>query len=485
LVWVIFSLEVIIIDFVHLPVNLTFYNFAFHDEGSNLTLQFLLAHGLRPVIDFGFFYGLLTLPIEHLWFSITGLTPYGYQEAMLAVGLAMGWACARFASSLQISRAGVLLMAAALPIAVRSSYGNFSGAVEAALLCNAVAEHAGGHRRVALTLAGIACLIKAALGYFYVLLLIALATKEFLRSSRPLSALWHLLFTPGIIGGTLLLLLGLRYGWQPLLWTQFPVRGAQTYRYLNDGIFRAGRVFYYFPGVHVGYYFGTIAGFYLYATLCVFVAGIIAARRLISCRDDGSLIADEVMVACAILHGIFLFGLFGNASSWAYYSYILVMGMVLAPRYFNRVAPYVAAMAIALAVLSNKTDFETIYKAWRLTSRSPATAGLWASRAEVQEWLRVDKTIGPEESVVLSWAGCAFLLDKRLEPRPALYALPFQSNDREIERYASQIKAARFIVARANLDFVDFALKFPRIKQAGAAHQPLWQGQYFEVFRRQ
>jgi hypothetical protein len=486
-VWLslIFFLEVIVFDLVHLPLNLTFYNFGFHDEGSNLTVQFLLAHGFRPVIDFGYLYGLLPLSIERLWFSITGMTPCSYQEAMLVVGLAMAWGFARFASNLRLSGAAIILVACALPTAVRSSYANFAHALDAALLCNAFAAHAAGHRRSALTLAVISCLVKPPLGFFYVVLLIALAIIECRKSVHPWSRFWHFLVPTGVVGGVLLFVMGLMYGWEPLLWTLFPAGGAKAYKYLNYGFFHAGMILYYFPGVHVGYYAGTIAGFYLFGTFCVFIAGVVALLRLCYRRSTESHIPEELMVACATLQAIYIFLLFSNAAAWGKYSYILVMGTVLAPQYFGRVGNYVTMLAIVLAVLSNKADLESTYNAWHSTARSRTTAGLWAFPSEIQEWSQVNDTIDSGKAVVLSWAGCAFLLDPQLQARSVLYALPFQSNDREIERYASQIKAAKFVVARSDLDFVDWSLHFPNIEQAVAEHRLVWKGRYFEVLEHQ
>jgi hypothetical protein len=213
------------------------------------------------------------------------------------------------------------------------------------------------------------------------------------------------------------------------------------------------------------------------------VGGMIAAHRFSRAGNSESLVTDELMIVTAVLHAIFVFGLFGNASSWSYYSYILVMGFVLALRYFGSVAPYVAAIAIALAILSNKSDVESIYKAWSLTSQSPTTGGLWAFPAEVQEWSRVNKTIDSGKTVVLSWAGCAFLLDDRLEARPALYALPFQSTEGEIQRYAAQVETARFVVAPVERHFEDWSMRFPEINRAVSAHTVLWQGEYFKVFQ--
>ncbi len=484
-IFIAFVIEVIVLNVIHLPINLTFYKFAFHDEGSNLTVRFLLAHRLRPAVDFGYFYGLLTLLIERMWFAIAGMTPFAYQGAMLVAGLAMAWGFARFASTLKLNLADLVLMASALPIAIMSSYANFTHALEAALICNALAEHAAGHRRLTLTLAVISCFVKPALGYFYLFLLIAIAILECRKSKRPIAYLSHAIFPAGIVGGSLSILVGLLYGWQSLLLILFPVHGAETYRYLHNGFFRSGMTPYYFPGVHLRYYFGTVAGFYLFGTVCVFFAGIVAARKLTIARDGNSGYANELMVVCAILHALFIFVLFGNAGSWNYYSYILVMAVVLGMRYFGPVKPWAAAVAIGLALLSNTSDCESTYKAWRLTTRSPITAGLWALPAEVEEWSRVNQIIESGNGVVLSWAGCAFLLDTHLLARPALYTLPFQSNELEIQRYAAQIKAAKFVVAASNLDFVDWSLQFPEIRQAVAEHSLLWKGRFFEVFERQ
>ena len=58
----VFASELTILAIVRLPQNLYFGSFAFCDPGSNLTLRFLVAHGYRPAVDFGYPYGLLPDP---------------------------------------------------------------------------------------------------------------------------------------------------------------------------------------------------------------------------------------------------------------------------------------------------------------------------------------------------------------------------------------------------------------------------------------
>src|SRR6202043_881867 len=60
-----FSIELIALMIARLPETMNFEAFAFGDRGANLTLQYLVAHGYRPAIDFGYHYGLLPILVGH------------------------------------------------------------------------------------------------------------------------------------------------------------------------------------------------------------------------------------------------------------------------------------------------------------------------------------------------------------------------------------------------------------------------------------
>src|SRR5713101_2853964 len=166
------------IEFFELPANFTFDQFAFCDAGGNLTVQCLIAHGLRPAIDFGYHYGLLPLAITKAWFAILGTSPSAYLALMGAANIVMAWALARVAAALEFSALGVVLAAIAIGFAVQSSYPAAAQAVEACLLGLALAEHAAGRRDRALALAGAAVFAKPSMGFVYGILLILLLARD-------------------------------------------------------------------------------------------------------------------------------------------------------------------------------------------------------------------------------------------------------------------------------------------------------------------
>ncbi len=98
-------------EFFELPANFTFDRFAFCDAGGNLTVQYLIAHGLGPAIDFGYHYGLLPLAITKAWFAILGASPSAYLALMIAANLVMACALARVAAALEFGALGVVLAA--------------------------------------------------------------------------------------------------------------------------------------------------------------------------------------------------------------------------------------------------------------------------------------------------------------------------------------------------------------------------------------
>jgi hypothetical protein len=175
--WAVYSLEVLIVAALRIPHDLSFFMFAFGDRGSWLVVQYLTAHGYRPTIDFGFPYGLVPIMVGRAWFGLFGLTPAAFKLAMVAGGVAMAAGMARFASAMGLGRLGQALMIITLPVAIQSSLPSLSHMLEAVLLCLALGEHSRGNRGGALALTTAACFAKAALGYLYGFLLLALISS--------------------------------------------------------------------------------------------------------------------------------------------------------------------------------------------------------------------------------------------------------------------------------------------------------------------
>src|SRR5208283_1456450 len=134
LIFLLFAIEILAIDFLKLPDIMAFDHYAFCDAGANLTLQYVTSHGLRPTIDFGYNYGLLPILVGRIWFGIAGITPISLQVLMTVCDLVIAWAIAKIVSRIRFGAVGLALIAITLGFAVQASYPSLAQAVEAVLL---------------------------------------------------------------------------------------------------------------------------------------------------------------------------------------------------------------------------------------------------------------------------------------------------------------------------------------------------------------
>src|SRR5208283_5910596 len=114
LIFLLFAIEILAIDFLRLPETMAFDSYAFCDNGANLTLQYLVSQGLRPAVDFGYHYGLLPILIGRIWFALIGRTPIAYQALMVACDLVIASAIARITAILRFSATSLALTAITL-----------------------------------------------------------------------------------------------------------------------------------------------------------------------------------------------------------------------------------------------------------------------------------------------------------------------------------------------------------------------------------
>ena len=119
LIFVLFAIEILAIDFFRLPETMTFDSYAFCDNGANLTIQYLVSRGLRPTIDFGYHYGLLPILIGRIWFSMAGLTPIAYGVLSVACDLAILAAITRITCNLRFGAMSLAATAITLGFAER------------------------------------------------------------------------------------------------------------------------------------------------------------------------------------------------------------------------------------------------------------------------------------------------------------------------------------------------------------------------------
>jgi hypothetical protein len=484
---VMFGVEVLLIEAVGIPFSLNFDMWAFMDAGGNLTAPFLIQQGYRPVIDFGYQYGLLSLLVDRLWLGLAGASPSACIVLVTACNLLVGWALARFAVSLGLRGAGIFLMAATLPFAIQANYPGITHALEAALLANGLAEQAAGRRATALALATVACLTKPSMGYVYGGLLLGFEVLSLWKHRQvnvlPL-ALVKRTTLAAVIGIIIAMVLASTFGSLPFVRTLFPTAGIKDYRALHHGFFGEGRNFWYFPGVHVGYYLGTVVGFWILGTLWLVTGGAIALLRMVRglAADAGVRKDYEIVLSCATMHLAFVLLFFGNAFSWFYYSYMLVMG-VAATSAWEGSARYAVWSLILIALLGQKTFVRDSYQRWISTAPERATLQLWASPEENAEWLKVLTLVRAEAArgrpaALLARTGCAELLFPEFAKPVSLYLDPGIPTDEEVMRKAAQLRqASAVVVVRHSL-----LASWPPFDAALVGRTPAFHGKFFEVY---
>ena len=352
-------------------------------------------------------------------------------------------------------------------------------AVEAALLVNALASQAGGRFAAALVMVTLAVLVKPGLGAVYGLVLVALVLGGCAGGGSWRARLK--LFAPAaVVGGGIAVALGLWFGWGPLAETLLPVRAAQNYGDEKFGFFGGdGRRFWLPDAVHPFHYLFTPAGVWLAATALLVAGAVRRARRL----------ADPVagsVVACAVLHAVFVLFLFGNQWSWLYYSALLACGLAAVIGDGAATAPrrvWVVPLAVAaLAVLGQVAPLAFVAQHWAAWERSPATAGLYALPADAAAWEGVRARGRTDRVMVFANTGGAFVVFPELDGPRVWFLLRSTATPGEIERVRGQIRAANWLV----LPHAGRPLypEWPEFAADLAAFEPAGESPSFQLERR-
>jgi hypothetical protein len=477
--------ETLLADLYELPTRLSFDAVSFGDHGLNLTAEYLIRHGYRPGLDFNYPYGALSLLFSEAWFRSFGATPASWYAAIVVCDLAFAAGLARFATQLRLRRAGIALILAGLPFSVFITI-SFAHALERTLLCWGLAEQARGKQATALAFATAAVLAKPSMGFVYGLLLIMLALGLPRHETRlKLGEFVRGLIPATIIGSLLYTIASIAYGLVPALRLLSPLSGAKMYRTNHFGFWSSGgRTFWYFPGVHIGYYLGTVAAFWFATTLCLAIGGCYAALVLIRRPDESRGLEANyaVVLTCALMHMAFVTLFFGSNSSWSSYAYLLVMGVAAMSLWSDRSARIVAVAAL-VGLLGQKSMITANYHGWTQTAPSPVTAGLWAPAAEREEWLKVNSLASGHRAVLLAGDGAGQLLFREFQRPVALTLIPGQPADSEIQRALTQLAGTTVAVVPEVIQNRQFLKQWPEFRAALKGWKLVFAGTFFSVYR--
>ena len=479
--FLLFSIELIALMIAKLPETMSFENFAFCDRGANLTLQYLVANGFRPAIDFGYHYGLLPILLGRGWFAIFGATPRAYQLAMLACNILFAWALAKIITHLQVAGVGLVVAIIALGFAFQSSYPNLAQAIEAVLMCLAIAQQARGSRVNALAFTAAAVFAKPSMGYVYGLVLIILIVRDLARTGFSLRPLLKAVAPAAIVFVGLGTTLSLAYGITAFLRAVLPIEGAGAYHSLNFGLMGSGRALWdpnSLPWIH---YFIDASGLWIASGAILVSAALLQLRA--TDTDETSKRRGEVIVTCAILHLAFLTLFFGNQWSWIYYSYLPVIGCATAVN-LGAVQRRVGLGLCAIAILSWTSTAYWAQRRWHTTSRDIATAGLWTTADERDEWGRVLTITRGHKTVLMSSMGAAELLFAGFEKPVSLFLMRGLMTPSDVQRKTAQLSHAEMVAVPVLPGPCDGCASAPEFSSAMKSFEPTWTGQHFEVLER-
>ena len=485
--WTVLAVEILALAFFQVPTRLGFDATAFGDNGLSLNAQFLIQHGYRPGVDFGYPYGPLSLLFGQLWFSLFGLTPHAFFSATTICDLAFALGLARFAKLLRLRGPALALIAVSVPFSILMDI-TLAHALERVLIVWALAAQADGRRSHALAIATGAALVKPSMGFVYGFMLLVLIVAELWKDSKLTAGSLAREVQTAVVTAAVVLAASIAlYGTPATFRLSLPLTGAEIYRAANNGFFTgSGQGFWYFPGVHLGYYFGTAVAFWFAASVVLIAGGCSSALAVFASfrnREEPTP-AREVTIFCAILHLAFITLFFGNNSSWTSYPYLLAMG-VGAMTLWSKYSEKLVWLLIVLGVVGQKGMIDQNLRAWFNTAPSTATAGLWANPDERKEWSQVLDLAKGNSSVVLVYDGSAQLLFAGMAPLVGVTLVRGETTAIELKRKIDQLATAQFAIVPEVPNSLGFLNVWPEFNDQLSKWGPVvFKGRYFTVYRR-
>ena len=485
--WAILAIEVLAIVFFQIPTRLGFDGTAFGDYGLSLNAQYLIHHGYRPGVDFGYPYGPLSLLFGQLWFGLFGLTPDAFISAATICDLIFALGLARFAASMKFRGSALALIVVTVPFSILMDI-TLAHELERILMVWALAAQADGRRSYALALATGAALVKPSMGFVYGFLLLVFIVAALWEKSKLTARFLAREVQPAVVTAAVVLAASMAlYGSSATFRLSLPLTGAELYRAANNGFFTGtGRDFWYFPGVHLGYYFGTTVAFWFAASVVLIAGGCRSAVAVLASfrnREEPSP-AGELTFFCAVMHLAFITLFFGNYSSWTSYPYLLPMG-VGAMTLWSKYSEKLVWLLILLGAVGQKGMIDQNLHAWFNTAPGTATAGLWASPDERQEWTQVLDLAKGNSSVVLMYDGSAQLLFAGMAPLVGVTLVRGETTPSELARKFDQLSAARIAIVPEVPNSLGFLNGWPEFKdQLSKWGVVAFKGKYFTVYRR-
>jgi hypothetical protein len=399
----ILCVELLLTLLFQLPGVMDFQKFAFYDEGAWLHVDQLVAAGQTPTIDLSYSYGTLPLMLSRAWMTLFGCTPWTYLGFLTTCNLLAAWGLAVALYAVRISWERLAAACVLLPLAITPNNYSLMHPLEMLLLIWALAHLAQGRYGIALAFATAAVFTKPSMAYVLGLILLILgflypvwqaAGQTPASTSLPLKErlryFWPTLIPPTATAFALVAASILAFGPRPALANIIPTAAGRAYKQMHFGIFDAGLEFWLYDGKGGGilaiihHYLFTPATFWILSSLGLWILGLRALLRLARWRAaEAARPSDPLLLTLALLHAAFVFGFYAWQGSWTYYSYLLVLGVLVGLRGHRQ--KLILRLLLVVAALGLTERYSDAFNRWFSMSRSPDAGGLFVYKDVLEE----------------------------------------------------------------------------------------------------
>jgi hypothetical protein len=431
------------------PMALGFQNFIIRDTGSFRYVNTLLDMGLRPSVDFGFYYGMLGLMVQRIAFAVFGggyWTTLGITAGVLALTVVFWWLLARELGFSWMNFA-ILLGLYEMMVGLAFSGPTPAHGLVRVLLAFSLLLALKGRLGLALVLAAFAALSIPSLPIILIGLLSVLIIFQWWQApQRRLRDLAGQLAPALVVYGLGVLTFTIIFGLRSTLPSLFPIHGMALYRALNFGFFNSGENFWHPRGPTISYYLFNKAGIWLFCSALLVVFGVASLVRMVRSRKSSG--APLFIFLCCALHLFFIFFAYGNAGSWIFYEFILVAGVFAGVSELTkgRMRVVLSCLLLFFGLLSNRVEASHRRFPWRTWHRSAETAGLYAPDDFRREWAPIIQLANSHDLLFLSGGNGASTFFPRVKTPQSWFLLPGVALPPENAYVLDQIKKSDVVV---------------------------------------
>ncbi|MGI8569073.1 MAG: hypothetical protein ACR2KT_08400 [Methylocella sp.] len=428
------------------PILFSLDLWVFKDRGNLLNLDYLLDMGLRPGVDTYYSYGLLPVLIQHYLFAEFGRGYWPMLACTLVYYVVMAGFWTLVLARLPHERIWFFAVIAMIPILLWVN-PNFPYCLVVASMSFALLLVLEGRFDLAFAVSAIGAVSVESLPLVLAALLFVLIVIERrLGQDHSLRVLIRRLVPGGLAFLLLAGLLTAVFGWRSMLATALPLQGAKFYKAAHVGFLTTGMEFLYPMENRIPHFIFGRPAWWIASSILLVIFGSFAAVRMIRRRSLDP--AEIFVLLCALIHVVFVSFAYGSPTQHVVFDPLLAAGVLvgIAMTVPARLRAALLAVFVGLGVLSHGAQARATWLAWRGSTSSATTAGLYADAAWAAEWSKILNLASRNRLLLLSYGTGVHHYFPSVESPNVWYLQIAQLFPSDKQRVLTQMKGADVLV---------------------------------------